>query len=307
MEAQFICPRCGEDRSELAATWTDSCPLSHVCTECGLAFRWRDAFAGAPRWWIEARPRLALHVLTAPFLSLAPWWLWKRLPMAVPPRFVRLLLPYVLMWLAIHVVTMQPYIRDDVTEVEGVLVRSVTGTEHLYVAIRTLACGLLDPIARVPTPPPPPAGVMARWRTRWLAFPDGTSRLYSQITWRELVERDVTTAYFMTAVMASVAAFALLPFARRRASVRWRLIVRAGLVIGWTAVGMLIIAQYYRPQKAELMATGTLGLFVWLGCCWYPVIAHHLHMRRAWLVTASVAAIGALAAPVVFFGLPSAF
>lgn len=36
------CPRCGYDLSGIIASWTDSCPLAGICSECGLEFRWRD-------------------------------------------------------------------------------------------------------------------------------------------------------------------------------------------------------------------------------------------------------------------------
>jgi hypothetical protein len=36
------CPRCGYDLSGAVATWTDSCPLCGICSECGLEFAWVD-------------------------------------------------------------------------------------------------------------------------------------------------------------------------------------------------------------------------------------------------------------------------
>ena len=36
------CPRCGYDLSGIIASWTNSCPLTGICSECGLEFRWRD-------------------------------------------------------------------------------------------------------------------------------------------------------------------------------------------------------------------------------------------------------------------------
>ncbi len=56
-------PRCGICRYDLSgapAAWRDSCPLTGACPECGAAFAWKDAFAGAalaPAWLFEYAPR----------------------------------------------------------------------------------------------------------------------------------------------------------------------------------------------------------------------------------------------------------
>lgn len=36
------CPRCGYDLSGAIATWHDACPLSGLCSECGLIYEWTD-------------------------------------------------------------------------------------------------------------------------------------------------------------------------------------------------------------------------------------------------------------------------
>jgi hypothetical protein len=36
------CPRCAYDLSGTVATWHDSCPLTGLCSECGLDFDWAD-------------------------------------------------------------------------------------------------------------------------------------------------------------------------------------------------------------------------------------------------------------------------
>ncbi len=39
---QARCPRCGYDQDGVVASWRETCPLTGVCSECGLSFRWRD-------------------------------------------------------------------------------------------------------------------------------------------------------------------------------------------------------------------------------------------------------------------------
>ncbi|HLO39750.1 MAG TPA: hypothetical protein VK176_01910 [Phycisphaerales bacterium] len=50
------CPRCGYDLGGTVATWTESCPVSGVCAECGLAIIWGDVLNPArwtPHWSYE--------------------------------------------------------------------------------------------------------------------------------------------------------------------------------------------------------------------------------------------------------------
>lgn len=36
------CPRCGYDQRGLITTWTDTCPVIGLCSECGYTFAWSD-------------------------------------------------------------------------------------------------------------------------------------------------------------------------------------------------------------------------------------------------------------------------
>lgn len=75
------CPRCGYNQTGLVESWTDSCPLEGVCSECGLILEWRrvlNPVYGQPQWFVEniARP---------------PWrtWLSTGVRALWPPRFWR--------------------------------------------------------------------------------------------------------------------------------------------------------------------------------------------------------------------------
>jgi hypothetical protein len=77
------CPRCGYDQSGLIATWTESCPLAALCTECGYSFDPADAihptrkrlpwlYEHAKHWWsVRAWWRTVLMLLWPPLF-------WKR-------------------------------------------------------------------------------------------------------------------------------------------------------------------------------------------------------------------------------------
>ena len=85
------CPRCGYDLSGIVASWTNSCPLTGICSECGLKFRWGAVLMPLLRGTIElldsaARPNI--HCLLQSVLGCyRPWVLW---PQAVEGRHFRL-------------------------------------------------------------------------------------------------------------------------------------------------------------------------------------------------------------------------
>ena len=83
MAAPTGCPRCGYDQAGVIGSWLESCPLEGVCSECGLAFRWRDVcnpdYAWAPRLFEHARRRYIGSFLLTLGLVHTPWRLWRRL------------------------------------------------------------------------------------------------------------------------------------------------------------------------------------------------------------------------------------
>lgn len=88
------CPRCGYDQSGIVAAWTEACPLTGTCSECGLSFSWRDVLDSrffGPHWSFEhaARPRLRQLWSTA-WRTLAPWIIWRRLGLPHKVRPLRL-------------------------------------------------------------------------------------------------------------------------------------------------------------------------------------------------------------------------
>ncbi len=75
------CPRCGYDLTGVAESWADSCPLTGVCSECGLEFDWarvlcHDRFL--VRWFVE-------HAQRGKAAWASAWKTWCRV--IVPTRF----------------------------------------------------------------------------------------------------------------------------------------------------------------------------------------------------------------------------
>lgn len=93
------CPRCGYDQSGEVASWTVSCPVAGVCSECGIDFRWRDVLdprSLGPPWSFEhAKRGWPLAFVRTLLRTLSPGRLWRELKIIHDVRTTRLL------WLAI--------------------------------------------------------------------------------------------------------------------------------------------------------------------------------------------------------------
>ena len=93
---EIRCPRCGYDQRGAISTWSNSCPLEGVCTECGLKFPWCEILKPEkfePRWCVEYAPRLHEVPWAAgkTFVrSFWPWGFWSRLQMSHRVRWLRL-------------------------------------------------------------------------------------------------------------------------------------------------------------------------------------------------------------------------
>ena len=88
------CPRCGYDLSGETARWESQCPLTGICTECGLDIAWRDILSQRlrmPRWWLEASMRFRPTTLVRTWARvLRPWRFWRNVRMEFPIRPRRL-------------------------------------------------------------------------------------------------------------------------------------------------------------------------------------------------------------------------
>ncbi len=89
------CPRCGYDLRGAVEAWTDSCPVTGQCAECGLRFEWGDLLnikRKRPRWCVEyARSFRALILRSVATLALTVWppLFWGSLQMWHEPRWRR--------------------------------------------------------------------------------------------------------------------------------------------------------------------------------------------------------------------------
>jgi hypothetical protein len=101
------CPRCGYDLSGVVATWTEACPLSGVCSECGLEVAWRDVLGEQrlPGWSFEHAPWPAIGALAKTlWLAWRPRRFWRILRMDHPIRAGRLLVLGALLLVGSHAI-----------------------------------------------------------------------------------------------------------------------------------------------------------------------------------------------------------
>lgn len=109
------CPRCGYDQRGVAETWTESCPLEGICTECGLGFAWVEVMRpdlSEPQWCVEFAEgwgRLIRACVGTLVRSLWPWRFWSQIRMSHPIRWRRLagyvgamLLPFIVSYVVVQ-------------------------------------------------------------------------------------------------------------------------------------------------------------------------------------------------------------
>jgi len=80
------CPRCGYSLRGVAQ-WTDACPLTGTCSECGLEVEWRKAFTILPHPWLFERLwrfRPVRSFVATASRALRPWRLWKEVDLSEP-------------------------------------------------------------------------------------------------------------------------------------------------------------------------------------------------------------------------------
>jgi len=89
------CPRCGYDLTGVASSWTNRCPLTGTCSECGLEFTWRDLWRGeawGPAWSFEHAVRhRARRLFCTILMTFRPRRFWSSLRMehwTNTPRFL---------------------------------------------------------------------------------------------------------------------------------------------------------------------------------------------------------------------------
>ena len=104
------CPRCGYDQRGVIDSWTHSCPLMGVCSECGHTLRWAEVLDPAARldpWFAEhagTGRRASLRIAVTWMWVAFPWIFWNRVGVKLPISIRRMVLWLGVPLIAIHVI-----------------------------------------------------------------------------------------------------------------------------------------------------------------------------------------------------------
>ena len=113
-EQTISCLRCEYDLSGATASWSEQCPLTGTCPECGYVFNWRDIFnisgqwGGEIGWYAEHAHSLIALILRTPGTLLRlfiPSWFFSRVHFRWRTRPATLLLWTLLLMIPLWVLT----------------------------------------------------------------------------------------------------------------------------------------------------------------------------------------------------------
>lgn len=287
------CPRCGYDQRGVVATWDDLglCPLTGVCSECGLEFAW-DEVAGNlrrfPHWSFEHGRGLAPRRFWGTLArALWPWSLWSGLRMEQKTS-ARRVAWFLLLTLALC---------------HGAVAAGRVWDAMGGLPLRVLLAAPLDQWWGYR---------QVRWAAESLAWP-----YRNEGTWGTLTV-DRVTLWLALCAAAVPLGFVLLRASMKQARLRWShlwriwayslvgvLALAAGASLASNALGVQFEAGLWPSnvfaspsQGAVLVAIGAparLGLtFLWLVIFWSVATRRYLRLPHAWGVGSAVVGIAFL-------------
>ncbi len=298
MNAIPTCPRCGYDQSGAIAAWERNepacCPLTGVCTECGLKFAWRDLLnescAHELRMFEHALSRILRSFILTLCKAQRGWSFWRWVRMENP------IVPWRLVWmLAIGA--------------------------PLTILLRALIVGFIGGLHEG-------IGEFWCWYTginSYYRFDGG--RFVARAVWPfgdlEGFTGSFVSPLAMIAVVATVimpATFALLPRTLRAAKVRRGHIVRVwvygligfplALAVPCVFAGLLSIMRIPRFTFAAhalwLLQSLDWWIFLgwvgmWMTAWWSWAVGRYLRLPRAWAIGLAMSVISLLAATLLVF------
>jgi hypothetical protein len=280
------CPRCAYDLSGEVARWSEACPLTGLCPECGLGVAWRDVLLrkyNYPEWLFETASARRLAALCGnSLLALRPARFWSRVKMNYPVRPV----------LAVF------------AGLAGCI-----GSHAALLVVTLIVCLPMMISARVG------AGIASAawgWPALWL-WPRGFVRVMSMYSWWACIA--------LLALVLMPWAMLLLPATLRRVQVRpshllriWAYsIIGAGVIVRAPTLVYALLALVafianptpgsgpsYRFSPWALggfrglhpewgMLAMTLGLFAWPLIWWWAACRYYLRLPRPLLIASVLA------------------
>ena len=324
------CPRCGYDQRGAISTWTESCPLNGVCSECGLEWRWAEVFnprLHRPRWCVEYGRVIAFpwRCVKTLCVSFWPWRFWWGLQMSHEARWLRIAAYLLVIFLAVYAafafevgrVAYQSWRAHDSSltgmeqfwsRLSPTQVQKLAGKGHFPQSdIVSTRVSMLQVVGLAAVKP---------WSSRSPGvevFQDGTQRPYPDTPLRCFSSRFNLTgsspfarcrevfSIFLFPVWFSLlmpATFLLLPISRRVSRVRWNHIIRISM---YNSVWILLPFVWWillPPRLSDYPNHWVSVAFVaFVACplilttCWGAAISRHLRMVSPWRTALALAAI----------------
>ncbi|MCA9311923.1 MAG: hypothetical protein KDA21_12000, partial [Phycisphaerales bacterium] len=260
-------------------SWSRSCPVEGVCSECGLDFAWGDVLnpqLTIPAWLIENEARRGLRLIPAlirtTWRATFPLRFWKQVRLVHPVLLRRLLL--VTLWLCLLLYT---------------------------AAALTIFLRNLYPNAWAPALD--------------LSVTNLVGGLKRGLTWPRMIVRPVLIAPLLVWLLTPMGFFAL-STSMNLARVRWVHVCRATIygLIGLTVWSLLALVVDFGMYAAYLLNPSLwdvftardglrpfwgLGCVLWTCYWWSVVTARYMRLHLWWAVTFSLCAISILTTLVV--------
>lgn len=312
------CPRCGYDLHGLIGSWKRECPISGVCSECGLEFEWGALLCprrAVPRWCVEYTEwwRIPLAAIKTVIVMLWPRKFWRDLKMVHQPRWRRFLalalmvlfMLYIVLAFSVGFQTYKQFLhlrQDSISTSFHPVVYGLYATinpfsnyEYKYQWPRSSRVYLTDS----------PRSIAKRLRLSRFIGEVRTQIRVDKFTHPFRGNLRLSAVIVLGLMLFSLCplAFVALPQSLRKAKVRWQHLVRIALYSALIIVpplGLYISSQMYLVRRYPNMIYHHWRLPEWLipGCLvyvlaglilWWSLAAkHYLKLPHAWGVGVSM-------------------
>lgn len=313
------CPRCGYGLRGIVESWTDACPLTGICSECGLEIVWRELLnprRAVPRWCVEYGRRRSIPISaikTVLVMFFRPRKFWRDLKMVHKPRWGRFSALVLLMLFLMYFVFASSTGFNTYKEFQSLKQSSISTPFHpaVYGLYATLN---------------PFSNYQFKYTQTWRSGNTYTSRTRSprQIAiiprlayfggevcgqirngkfinpFRGKLRTSSVIVQGMMLVTLCPLAFMALPQSLRKAKVRWQHLFRIALyssliiipLMGWyihSQIFRLRSVTYSSWQLQVWIMRGSLiyvltGMIIW----WSLAAKHYLKLPHAWGVGAAM-------------------
>jgi len=313
-ERAVQCPRCGYDQRGVIESWTEACPLAGLCSECGLAFEWRELLGAEfqpPRWCVEHMDRWSAvpgGIVRTLAMAIRPWRFWSDLRMTHPMRPRRLIAYLAVLWIALYLVFAASMglaaTRCWPFNTGGAYISTKpAGEVAVYTAAFPLSRrmqGMAMPSAALAATGAPPLGCLSPFDVFSSAFLHSDHVAFSLLA---------ICGVFLICPLG----FLALPQSRKEAKVRWGHIARIFVYSAGPWVVLTALALWSGPESlngqrggtpwlADRIVLGTMVAAPAFCLAWWSFAAgRYLKMRHAWAVGGSVTIMAGLGAAVLIF------